>query len=241
MGSKKEIIKNYQKEELIDTFDSTRSETYGHVWRNNYEKNLVLDSLESFKKKKIKVLDVACGTGRVGLEILKYNPDIEYQGLDTSKPMIKKLKSKLKEKRNISLHLGDASNLPFKDEEFDLVYSFHLLWHLERKDQRKIVEEMMRVTKKGGILIFDALNKNSAYNLLRPKFLFKDNESYMNGIRIKEIKKYFGNTKTIDCRGVLDPHIKNKILFRAITFIPNKIFKKNHFLHHMLYFKIKNN
>ncbi|HPH78608.1 MAG TPA: class I SAM-dependent methyltransferase [bacterium] len=43
---------------------------------------------------------------------------------------------------------ADAANLPFDDESFDFVYCSHLLEHVT--DPIKVVEEILRVTKKDG-------------------------------------------------------------------------------------------
>jgi predicted SAM-dependent methyltransferase len=48
--------------------------------------------------------------------------------------------------------VGDAKKLPFKNEEFDEVYSRFFLEHLNRKDAKKAVKEMHRVLKTGGKL-----------------------------------------------------------------------------------------
>jgi predicted SAM-dependent methyltransferase len=48
--------------------------------------------------------------------------------------------------------VGDAKNLPFKDEEFVEVFSRFFLEHLPRKDAKKTLKEMYRVLKKDGRL-----------------------------------------------------------------------------------------
>ncbi len=46
--------------------------------------------------------------------------------------------------------VGDAKKLPFKDAEFDKVYSRFFLEHLPRGEAKLAVKEMNRVLKKGG-------------------------------------------------------------------------------------------
>ena len=48
--------------------------------------------------------------------------------------------------------IGDARKLPFKDEEFNEVYSRFFLEHLPRKEALVALSEMCRVLKKGGTL-----------------------------------------------------------------------------------------
>jgi len=53
-----------------------------------------------------------------------------------------------------SITLGDARQLPYDDEQFDLVLLFGPLYHLqEREDRVKSIAEAKRVLKKDGILL----------------------------------------------------------------------------------------
>jgi ubiquinone/menaquinone biosynthesis C-methylase UbiE len=56
----------------------------------------------------------------------------------------------------VKLTNGDALNLPFKDEAFDVVISMGLVEHFSEKDKYKILEEQQRVLKDGGHLICQA-------------------------------------------------------------------------------------
>jgi ubiquinone/menaquinone biosynthesis C-methylase UbiE len=53
-----------------------------------------------------------------------------------------------------SISLGDARQLPYDDEQFDLVLLFGPLYHLQGKEDRvKSIAEAKRVLKKGGVLL----------------------------------------------------------------------------------------
>lgn len=53
-----------------------------------------------------------------------------------------------------SISLGDARQLPYDDEQFDLALLFGPLYHLQEKEDRvKSIAEAKRVLKKGGILL----------------------------------------------------------------------------------------
>ena len=59
---------------------------------------------------------------------------------------------------------ADILNLPFKDEEFDLVFCNHVLEHIE--DDNKAMKELYRVMKPGGMGIFQVpqeLARESTY------------------------------------------------------------------------------
>ncbi len=57
--------------------------------------------------------------------------------------------------------IGDARKLPFKDEEFNEVYSRFFLEHLPRKEALVALKEMFRVLKKEGTL--EIIVPNIAY------------------------------------------------------------------------------
>jgi len=57
--------------------------------------------------------------------------------------------------------VGDARKLPFKNEEFDEVYSRFFLEHLPRKDAILSLKEMNRVLKKKGLI--EIIVPNIAY------------------------------------------------------------------------------
>lgn len=48
----------------------------------------------------------------------------------------------------------DVRTLPFADEEFDLVFSSHVLEHFPRGDYEFVLREWLRILKKGGIIRF---------------------------------------------------------------------------------------
>ena len=69
------------------------------------------------------ILDMATGTGDVAIEITRQNHQRrKVFGLDFSEPMIKRARQKVLEKglsQTITLSLGDALSLPFRDNTFD--------------------------------------------------------------------------------------------------------------------------
>jgi SAM-dependent methyltransferase len=89
-------------------------------------------------------LDLACGTGR----FLEYAA----HGVDISENMLKIAQAKYPD-RDLRIAAGEA--LPFESDYFEQVISFHLMMHLEHEDLQRILEEVHRVTKKGGLFIFD--------------------------------------------------------------------------------------
>jgi ubiquinone/menaquinone biosynthesis C-methylase UbiE len=56
---------------------------------------------------------------------------------------------------------GVAENLPFTDNSFDFVYCFTVIEHVQ--DVEKSIQEMIRVTKKGGMLYFNTPDYRQLY------------------------------------------------------------------------------
>lgn len=96
------------------------------------------------------VLEVGCGTGL----ILEKAAEVASRavGVDISDGMLEQARE-----RGLEVAQADASeSLPFEDESFDLVYSFKVLAHIEDIDAA--LQEMARVTRRGGYLLLEFYN-----------------------------------------------------------------------------------
>jgi SAM-dependent methyltransferase len=93
------------------------------------------------------VLDVGCGTGAVLKEIASLTKG-KVIGIDSSREMIRIAKEALANFENVELMVGDAYQLPFKSNTFDLTTcNLLLMW---AKDPQAVVREMARVTRVNG-------------------------------------------------------------------------------------------
>jgi demethylmenaquinone methyltransferase/2-methoxy-6-polyprenyl-1,4-benzoquinol methylase len=101
------------------------------------------------------ILDIATGTGDVAIEIIHQNDHHrKVFGLDFSHPMIKKAQRKVLGKglsQTITLSLGDALSLPFRDNTFRAAMIAFGLRNIVKKEQA--LSEMVRVIQKGGKVI----------------------------------------------------------------------------------------
>jgi len=101
------------------------------------------------------ILDIATGTGDVAIEIIhQNNHHRKVFGLDFSHPMIKKAQRKVLNKglsQTITLTLGDALSLPFRDNTFRAAMIAFGLRNIVKKEQA--LSEMVRVIQKGGKVI----------------------------------------------------------------------------------------
>ena len=99
-------------------------------------------------KKNPKILDIACGTGKV-IKILEKNLKIQnIHGCDISDFLTEK--ARLKGIKDDRLKICDATNLPYKNDEFDYNYSIGSLEHFTEDGIIKFLRESKRVTKISG-------------------------------------------------------------------------------------------
>jgi alkylated DNA repair protein alkB homolog 8 len=91
------------------------------------------------------VLDAGCGNGKY----LGFNPDCFFIGCDISPSLIE-----ICEKRGHEVLIADAINLPYRENFGDAAISIAVLHHLStEKRRRKAIEELVRVVKKGGLVL----------------------------------------------------------------------------------------
>lgn len=92
-----------------------------------------------------KILDIACGTGKV-IQILQKFPKLEIYGCDISDFLIQKAITKGVDKNK--LLICDATTLNYKDNFFNFSYSIGSLEHFTESGIEKCIGECYRVTKR---------------------------------------------------------------------------------------------
>lgn len=118
---------------------------------------------------KKKILEVGAGTGRYSIALAKEGHVVDALELTTHNLEI--MNSKIAGIGNIRTHQGTALDLSgFADETFDMTLVLGPMYHIyTRADKEKVLEEAIRVTKKGGH-IFIAYCMNEATMI---QFTFK--------------------------------------------------------------------
>ncbi len=104
------------------------------------------------------ILDAGCGTGVFTLDLLHLGCHII--GIDLSMPMLARAKQKARE-YPFRIVLADLLSLPFSENSFDKVISVTALEFIE--DGRGAIDELFRVTKRGGSLVVATLNSLSPW------------------------------------------------------------------------------
>ena len=109
------------------------------------------------------VLDLGCGRGNHYSRLIERAPGITYYALDLSPFML--LNHPAESGR---LALGNALQLPYADDSFDVVMANHVLYHLDDVDHG--LHEIKRVLKPGGKML---ATTNSIHNLPELQVLFR--------------------------------------------------------------------
>lgn len=109
-----------------------------------------------------RALDLCCGTGDVAFALARQG--LEVAALDFSEPMLSVAEQRLKEKftgAKVSFLRGDAQQIPFPDNSFDVVTISYGLRNLA--DWERGLREMQRVARPGGrVLVLDFARPNNA-------------------------------------------------------------------------------
>ena len=113
-----------------------------------------MEYIHKYLKPGMKILEVGAGTGRYSIALAKEGFDVN--AVELVKANLKVLKQNAKGIKNIKSFQGDALDLTkFKDNSFDMVLVLGPLYHLYfEKDQKRAIDEALRVCKKDGIVMF---------------------------------------------------------------------------------------
>lgn len=149
---------NKYDRKVANSYDSDRQDEEHWKLENEFIKSYFN------KNSSASILDIPVGTARL---VQFYPENAQVVGVDMSLDMLEVARKKIEDTmifNKIILQQGDAAQLNFLDNQFDQVICFRLL-HLVPHDIRlKIIQELLRVTKKSLLI---------QIYLLRNKSLFK--------------------------------------------------------------------
>ena len=152
-----ELKEFYEQADLEDAYE--RQWGYGNSVAAEYwgmRDQLVFDAVSEKLGKHlgdIRVLEVGTGHGHELAKLRRIGVAWEsLTGIDFLLPRLKRAK---KSYPAITFHVADAVALPFSDASFDLVMQFTCVMHaLTQQVQRAMCAEMIRVLRRGGIIVW---------------------------------------------------------------------------------------
>jgi ubiquinone/menaquinone biosynthesis C-methylase UbiE len=98
-----------------------------------------------------RVLDLACGTGTLAIELSERVPGARVTGLDGDPTILERARAKASGAEvDVTFDEGLSSDLPYEDESFDVVLSTLFFHHLTDATKRRSADEVFRVLRPGG-------------------------------------------------------------------------------------------
>ncbi|MBQ7518823.1 MAG: class I SAM-dependent methyltransferase [Clostridia bacterium] len=138
-----------------------------------------------------KILEVGAGTGRYSIALAKEGMDVNAVELVESN--LRVLRENSKGLAHIRAYQGDATDLRrFADSEFDVTLHLGPMYHLyEAKEVNRAIDEAIRVTKPGGVLLFAFLSVFGIMyaNYFQGNWAAGQEENFTADYRVKHFKE----------------------------------------------------
>ncbi|MFC1802447.1 class I SAM-dependent methyltransferase [Thermoproteota archaeon] len=165
-----EEIKTHRKK-----FYNNRSSTYDNLsWSDKAHPEILGFKNHVKVKKGDIVLDIATGTGQFLIEMAKDGANC--YGIDISKKMLEQIKPKIKHlnlQDNIKeIRVGEADNLPYQDDFFDLVTCIGMFEYYPIEYFQIVLKEIRRVLKPNGTSYIDIADPNNE-EMQNRSYIFK--------------------------------------------------------------------
>lgn len=137
------VIKEAKKFDFL-YWDGPRDYGYGGYSYDGRWRSVARDMISHYNLKSgMKVLDVGCGKGFLVKDLILECPGLNVTGVDISKYAL------LNCEKNVigKLYYGNAKELLFPSNSFDLVISINTIHNLNEKNVIKALKEIVRVSK----------------------------------------------------------------------------------------------
>ncbi|MGW4687680.1 methyltransferase domain-containing protein [Streptomyces sp. HUAS TT3] len=106
------------------------------------------------------VLDLGCGVGRHALYFAEAG--FATSGTDASEAAVRAAREEGDRRgAELALDVGDFTELPYADDSFDYVLAFNVVYHNDEAGLAKVLDEVRRVLRPGGIYQSTMLSKRN--------------------------------------------------------------------------------
>ena len=111
-------------------------------------------------QRRLKVVDIGCGTGRFIDALKQVWPRLPVLGIDLSEAYVRHARRYLRNWSHVNVGVAKAESLPVPDDSQDALVSIFLFHELPPKVRRAVLRECGRVLKRGGRLVLvDSLQR----------------------------------------------------------------------------------
>ena len=172
----------------------------GHIYATVFKENKNL--------MKGKILYLGCNAGTSVCVLSKYCDKVV--GVDINENAIKRARQIAKKEgiKNVRFVHANICDMTFDDNHFDGVYAFQVIEHIYPEHMDMVLQEIKRVTKKGGAIVVEVPHPDNEY--------YEDNTH-----------KYFFDSKETIMK-VIGKHFNVKKIFRETRFNPKTEKKVRH-------------
>lgn len=137
----------------IGTLYNSRSLRFSDLYKNKYKEVFEIED-------KARIIEIGCGPGALAESLSRWYPNAQIFGIDRDSNFID---FATKKAPNINFLEGDATDLPFESESFDVTISNTVAEHIEPS---KFYSEQYRILKENGVCL--VLSARKGINLSAP-------------------------------------------------------------------------
>jgi len=110
-------------------------------------------ALRGRDQRRVQLMDVACGNGRFLEKVLEVWPRLNVTGLDLSPSYTEAARARLSRWRQADVIQEMAEAMPVESESLDIAVSIYLFHELPPRVRPRVLSEIFRVLKPGGLFI----------------------------------------------------------------------------------------
>lgn len=154
----------------------------------------LLHAVQGRDQRTLRILDVACGTGRLLRQMRLALPAARLTGLDLSASYLTEARSHCAGLRPLTWVEGNAEHLPFEDGGFDALTCVYLFHELPPQVRRTVAREMARVLRPGGVVVFmDSIQHgdHAMFDALLDAFPVRFHEPYFRHYTVDDLGAIF--------------------------------------------------
>ena len=189
-GNMETNIDRMNRTEIINAFYNSINENarLEKSRQGQLEYVVTMHYIHKFLKPGDSVLEIGAGTGRYSVALAKEG--VRVTAVELVAHNLEELKKNARGLDHLTAYQGDALDLGrFDDNSFDVTLSFGPMYHLyEAADHHKALDEAIRVTKPGGVILVAFL---SAHAIICTNYLY-DRHPTVQGLK----ENFDGNYRT---------------------------------------------